>query len=114
MLIVIIWWLVEKTVYLYYCLLFVVVYVGIISWLFMLMAAATIFCCCSWLLITSFVIWFVLSNVASHSSPFFVESPICSVEGILDGGQVRIMIISDAACVKKLSVVIVGIGIVYH
>ena len=56
--------------------------------LFMLITGATIFCCCSWLLITSYVIWFVLSNVASYSSPLFVEFPICSIEGILDGGQV--------------------------
>ena len=61
---------------------------------------------------TSFVVWFVWSNVVCCNSPFLVESPICMVEGILDGGQVRIVIMSDAASVRKLSVVIVGIGIV--
>ena len=95
-----------------FVLLFIVVCIGVISWLFTLMSAVTIICCFSWLLITSFVIWFVLSNVASCSSPFLVDSPICSIEEILDGGQVRRVIMSDTAWVQKLSVVMAGIGIV--
>ena len=58
------------------------------------------------------MIWFVLSKVASWSSPFVVEFPICRIEGISDGGKMRRVIMSDAACVRKLSIVMVGIGIV--
>ena len=92
--------------------LLVVVCVGVIFGVFKLMVAANIFCCFSWLLMISFVIWFVWSNITSCNMPFLVESPICRVEGTLDGGQMRRVAMSDAACVRKLSVVMVEIGIV--
>ena len=58
------------------------------------------------------MIWFLLSNVASGSNPFLVESPICVVEGILDDKQMRRLIMTDAAYVKELSGMLVGIRIV--
>ena len=53
--------------------------------------------------------WIMLQVVIR---PCLVESPIFIVEGILDYGQVRSVIMSDAAWGKILSVVMEGIEIV--
>ena len=77
------------------------------------MVAAAIFLWFSWFVITALVIWFLLGNVASWKSSFFTVSPIWRDDGIFEGRYVRRVTMSDAAWVRKLSIVMIGNWIVW-
>ena len=55
---------------------------------------------------------FVRFNIVANSKrSFLVSSPACSDDVVVDGGAVRMVIISVAACVKKSSILTSGKGI---
>ena len=51
--------------------------------------------------------------MATCRSPFLTESPIFNDLGIFEGREVKSVTIYDAACVRKLSVVMDNMGIVH-